>query len=166
MENAHDIQRENFALKSIALFEIFKSVVVLLAGFGCLAMIHRDLEAVGEHLIAFLHLNPEQHFSALFLKTLKNLKNSDLVWMSLAASLYSILKFIEGYGLWHARVWAEWLAIITGGLYLPFEFYEIYEKVTWIRVSLTMINVALVVYLLRLRKIKVAERKLSTTVLH
>jgi uncharacterized membrane protein (DUF2068 family) len=159
MEKVADIHRQHLALKSIALFEIFKGAVVILAGFGCLALINRDLQAMGEHLIAFLHLNPEHHYPAMFLQAIENVNNRDLVWMSMAAALYSTLKFIEGYGLWFARVWAEWLAIVTGGLYIPMEFYEIYQHVTWVRLALTSVNVALVLYLLWLRKVKVAARK-------
>lgn len=159
MDEAHKLKTENMALKGIALFEGFKGMVVILAGFGCLAMLNRDLESVGDHIVLFLHLDPTHHYPELFLSALSNLENKDLLWLSAGALLYSVLKFIEGYGLWYARVWAEWLAIISGGLYIPLEVYELYKEVTWIRVTLTTVNVALVGYLLWLRETKAAERK-------
>jgi uncharacterized membrane protein (DUF2068 family) len=158
MEKVSDIHNQHLALKSIALFEAFKGIVIILAGFGCLAVINRDLQAIGEHVVSILHMSPDQHYPAIFLATLEHLGRKDLLWLSAGAAVYSTLKFIEGYGLWHARVWAEWLAIISGGIYIPFEFYELYKQLTWIRLALTGFNVALVVYLLWLRKIKVAAR--------
>lgn len=153
-----DTRAEDVALKSIALFEFFKGIAVLLAGFGCLALLGRDPEALGEHLLAFLHVGTENYYSAFFLKSLADLNNSKLVLMSVGAAAYATLKAIEGYGLWYAKVWAEWLAIFTGGIYLPFEFYEIYKEVTWVRVLVTLFNVGLVLYLLWLRQKKVARR--------
>jgi uncharacterized membrane protein (DUF2068 family) len=34
---------------------------------------------------------------------------------------YAAIRLAEGYGLWLGKHWAEWLAVISAGLYLPFE---------------------------------------------
>ena len=74
--------------------------------------------------------------------------NNTRLWLLAAgASLYSGLRFIEAYGLWHERAWAEWLGVISGGLYLPLEIYELMVGVTLIKVVLFVINVLIVAFL-------------------
>jgi uncharacterized membrane protein (DUF2068 family) len=60
---------------------------------------------------------------------------------------YSIMRFLEAYGLWNARAWAEWIALISGALYLPFEIYKLIYRVNWFHVVVLTINVAIVLYM-------------------
>ena len=46
----------------------------------------------------------------------------------LFAAGYGIVRGVEAYGLWHARRWAEWFAALSGGIYVPFEIYELATK--------------------------------------
>jgi len=72
-----------------------------------------------------------------------------LAVLAMGAIAYSTARFIEAYGLWRERRWAEWFAVVAGGLYIPIELYELVRRVTWIRFGLLAINVAIVVYLAR-----------------
>jgi uncharacterized membrane protein (DUF2068 family) len=58
--------------------------------------------------------------------------------------LYALFRFLEAYGLWSGRRWAEWLAVVSGGLYLPLEIYELIQKYTWMRVSAVIVNLIVV----------------------
>ena len=60
---------------------------------------------------------------------------------------------MEAYGLWKARVWAEWVALISGAVYLPFEIYELFRRITIVRASVLIVNLAIVLYMLYLRTI-------------
>jgi uncharacterized membrane protein (DUF2068 family) len=67
------------------------------------------------------------------------------------ATVYSILRFIEAYGLWYTRPWAEWLAIASGSIYIPFEVEDLLRRPDWIRLLIIVINVAIVLYMVMLR---------------
>ncbi|MCZ7627423.1 MAG: DUF2127 domain-containing protein [Candidatus Methylomirabilis sp.] len=41
------------------------------------------------------------------------------------AAGYASVRFVEAYGLWLERRWAEWFAAVSGGIYIPFEIYEL-----------------------------------------
>ena len=70
----------------------------------------------------FLHVNPDRHHSAqVFLNLADNITDRKLWAMAGGAAAYSIVRFVEAYGLWRARAWAEWFALISGALYVPFE---------------------------------------------
>ena len=45
------------------------------------------------------------------------------------------------------RRWAEYLTIITTGGLLPLEVYEINKHITWIKIGVLLVNIAIVVYL-------------------
>ena len=60
-------------------------------------------------------------------------------------------RFIEAYGLWHMRVWAEWFALLSGGIYLPWEILELIERPTRLHWALFLSNVVIVSYMLYIR---------------
>jgi len=58
-----------------------------------------------------------------------------------------LVRFTEAYGLWHERPWAEWFGALAGGIYIPFELYELTLGVSIIKVGALMINVLVVLIL-------------------
>ena len=42
------------------------------------------------------------------------------------------------------RRWAEWFAAISGGIYIPFELYELFQGVTWLSLGALVVNVFIV----------------------
>jgi uncharacterized membrane protein (DUF2068 family) len=55
---------------------------------------------------------------------------------------------VEAYGLWYARAWAEWIALISGALYLPFEIYKVAHRQSLFHVSILLLNLAVVFYMI------------------
>jgi len=58
------------------------------------------------------------------------------------------VRFIEAYGLWYARRWAEWIAALSGGIYVPFELFELYERATWPSLGALVVNSMIVAFML------------------
>lgn len=138
-------------IRSVALFEAAKGALVLLAGWGLLALAHRDAQHLGEQIVRHLHLNPARTHPRILIEAAAHLSNDRLRWLAFAALLYSGVRFVEAYGLWRLRPWAEWLAILSGGLYLPLEIYELARHPTALRAAVLVLNAALVAYLSSVR---------------
>ncbi len=138
-------------VRAIALFEAVKGAVVLVAGFGLLALVHRDLEEIAERLVRHSHLNPASHYPRVFIEAAARTSDSRLRTLAGLAFVYSTVRFVEAYGLWKMRAWAEWFAIISGFIYLPVEAYELIEKPTLIRAGVLIGNSLIVAYLLYVR---------------
>ena len=66
-----------------------------------------------------------------------------------AAALYAALRFLEAYGLWRNRRWAEWLAALSGAIYIPFELYELHRGVSWLKLAALLLNAAVLAYMCR-----------------
>ena len=138
-------------LRSVAVFEAVKGLLVLAAGLGLLHLLHKDLQLEGENWLRFLHMNPEHHYEQLFLQAMGRIKQKNLIWFALGALAYCIVRLIEAYGLWHRRIWAEWFAILSGSMYLPVEFYELFRHFSKFKVGLVVLNIVIVAYLLHSR---------------
>ncbi|HYD62074.1 MAG TPA: DUF2127 domain-containing protein [Noviherbaspirillum sp.] len=136
------------ALRTIALIEAAKGALVLLAGVGLLALVHHDLQRFAENLVAHAHLNPASGYPRIFLDLAKQLTDSRLQLLASGAGLYACVRFIEAYGLWQARPWAKWFAAASGGIYIPFELFELVERVTWVGLVSLVLNIAIVAFML------------------
>jgi len=131
----------------VSLFEAAKGLLVLLAGFGLLAYVHKDLHLAADRLVRHFHLNPASRYPRIFLDLADHVTNGQLWVMAFFALLYAAARLIEAYGLWHERSWAEWYAVLTGGIYIPLELYELARGVTWPKVTLLVVNAGIVAYL-------------------
>ncbi len=143
-------------LQFIALFEAAKGGIVLVAGFGLLSLIHRDVEAMAEQIAEHLHLNPASHYPRIFIEAASKLDDGRLWLFAGLAFLYATFRFVEAYGLWYMRRWAEWLAVVSGGIYMPLEVYELVKLVTWPRILALVANALIVAYL---ASVLVAQKK-------
>jgi len=132
----------------VAIFEACKGFLVLIVGFALLSFIHQDLEHVAEKIVKHLHLNPASRIPRIFAALADRTTDTQLVLIALGALLYSTMRFIEAYGLWHNRVWAEWFALITSGMFVPVEIFELVTKPTWIKFCILAGNTAVVLYLI------------------
>jgi uncharacterized membrane protein (DUF2068 family) len=142
--------RRDFApvgIRAVALFEAAKGGIVVMAGLGLLALIHRDVQGVAEEIVRHLHLNPAMHFPHIFLDAAARATDTRLWALALTAMLYASVRFAEAYGLWRQRVWAEWFAILTGSIYLPIELYELTVSVTLVKVTVFIVNLFIVAWL-------------------
>lgn len=136
------------ALRTVAFIEAAKGALVLFAGFGLLSLIHHDVQRFAERLIAHFHLNPAAHYPRIFVHAATQLTDARLLLIAAGASVYSLVRFIEAYGLWYARRWAEWFAALSGGIYIPFELFELYERITWLRLGSLALNATIVAIML------------------
>lgn len=146
-------------LRTVAAFEALKGALVLIVGLGGLTFLHRDLDEFAEHLLRFLHLNPEGHRAQVFLDAAARVTDRQLWILAAGALAYSTVRLIEAYGLWHRRVWAEWFAIISGGLYIPVELYELIHRPRHIKAVILMVNVAIVAYLIYIRGLSIKRHR-------
>jgi ABC-type transport system substrate-binding protein len=54
----------------------------------------------------------------VLIRLASNVTDAKLWTAAAAAVVYSIVRFVEAYGLWHRRIWAEWFALLSGAMRL------------------------------------------------
>lgn len=136
------------ALRSVALIEFAKGAIVLAAAVSLYWIDPADV--VGAFL-NFLHIDPDRHFARLVFSWADKLSNIRFWHIILLAGAYSGLRFAEAVGLWRARPWAEWIALVSGALYLPFEIRLLAHRVSLLHAGIFLVNLAIVLFMFYLR---------------
>lgn len=134
-------------LRAVAILEATKGALVLLVGFGLLSLVHHDIEHIAEQLVRHAHMNPASHYPRIFIDAASQLADVRLWLIAAGAGTYATVRFIEAYGLWHGRRWAEWFAALSGSIYIPYELLALERHVSWISISTLTVNVAIVAYM-------------------
>lgn len=135
-------------LAAIAVFKLVKGMLLLLVGLGLLKLMHADIATLFSRLIEALHLNADSRIiHALVLKVDTWQPHSVLV-AGLVSLGYAGMLLLEGIGLWLERSWAAYLTVISTSLLLPFELYEVIDRVSMLRVGVLLLNLVIVFYLI------------------
>lgn len=134
------------ALKTVAVYEAVKGVLVLLLGSGVISLLHlhSNVQALALQLIEHYHLNPTSRFPRIFIDTVAKLNDRRLWMLAGFAFIYVVLRFVEAYGLWKARAWAEWLTALSSAIYIPFEVVELVQHASWLGAATLVLNLAIV----------------------
>ena len=134
-------------MRLVATFEGGKGLLVLLAGGGLLAMLHRDVQHMAEDLVRVMHLNPASHYPRIFIDAASHTTHGRLLILAWLALAYAVIRLVEGYGLWHGRRWAGWFAAVSGGIYVPLEVFELWTHPSWLKAFTLAANVAVVSFM-------------------
>ncbi|HXS65702.1 MAG TPA: DUF2127 domain-containing protein [Streptosporangiaceae bacterium] len=78
---------------------------------------------------------------------------STLTLIAVGVALFAIVELVEGVGLWLSKRWGEYFAMVVTSLGLPYEIWDIHLKVTWTKLLLFGINLALVAYLVLTKRL-------------
>jgi uncharacterized membrane protein (DUF2068 family) len=135
-------------LRAIAVFEGAKGAVVLAAGFGLLLLVHRDLQTIAEHMVQHSHLDPASRYPRIFIDLAARTTDARLWLLALGAAGYAAVRFVEAYGLWHAKPWAEGFAAAAGAIYIPFEIYKLAHGGGWHAALALAANAAIVAFMI------------------
>jgi uncharacterized membrane protein (DUF2068 family) len=124
-----------------------------------LVAVRDHIEDLAEELLYHLHIGFDHRWAQALLHGASNL--SDMrIWTVVAVALsYATVRFIEAWGLWQRRIWAEWFALLSGTLYLPLEILKVAEHRRWETIAILVINLAIVLYMLEIRIRESRSRK-------
>jgi uncharacterized membrane protein (DUF2068 family) len=151
-DGQHPLSATRRALRTIAVFEAVKGFAVLAAMVGILDLMHRDVRHLAMDLIGHFGLNPDAHYPSMLLHYAELLPQADVRSLLPIALAYILIRLLEGYGLWNDKAWAEWLAALSGGIYIPFEIGHLVHRFSAISSLVLVANILVVGFMLyRLR---------------
>jgi uncharacterized membrane protein (DUF2068 family) len=149
---------DRIVLRLIAVDRVFHFVVLSLLGIAVLAFaadrakLHDRFYQFTTSLqeaIAGGPVSTTGHVGIVHdLDKLFTLSQGTLIEAGIALLCYAALEGVEAIGLWQGRRWAEYLTFIATVILLPFEVYELTERVSPLKLIGFAINLAVVVYLI------------------
>ena len=141
-------------LRLIGAGKLVKAVLFLLLGLALLRVLGN--ESRSEAIIDWVdQLRPGKltHLVDVVLRKVLSLPVGRRFVLVGGAFAYAAVFATEGTGLLLRKRWAEWLTVVSTGLLIPFEIYEIAIRPDAIRIGAFTLNAAVLVYLIvRIRR--------------
>jgi uncharacterized membrane protein (DUF2068 family) len=148
--------RSKLVLRLFALERFLRAIIFGVAAFGLWRYRYsrnaieqafdRELPVIRD-LLRQLGFNIDHSKFVGLLQHALTLSNGSLTLLAAGAAGYAVLEVVEGTGLWLARRWGEYFAMIATSLGLPLEIYDLTRQVSATALVLFGINLALVLYL-------------------
>jgi uncharacterized membrane protein (DUF2068 family) len=133
-------------LHALALFELAKGVLALLAAASLEVMGPGPIRRFIDDLIVRFNLDPDRGT----LPSLLKLINPEAVHLAVAiVGFYAVWRLVEAWGLWRAKAWASWLGCVGTAAYLPLDLYALYQHHGWHTWAVLLINLLVVWVLAR-----------------
>jgi uncharacterized membrane protein (DUF2068 family) len=134
-------------LQIVAVFKLFKGLVLFAVGIGAVKLLHKDLAFEVERWANIFRVDPNNRYIYRLLERFLTLDDRKLKELSVGTFFYSALLLTEGVGLWLGKRWAQHFTIVATSSFVPLEVYELTKRVSPPRLIVLLLNVVVVVYL-------------------
>lgn len=152
--------KKGLGLRIVGIVKLVSAALLLTLTFGIFHMPGKDIGRMLEHYVRMLHLDTENKFITDLLAKAAGVSPKQLMQAGTVTLIYAVLYVIEGIGLLMAKHWAEYLTIIATGALVPIEIYEVARRLSISRVTILIINLAIVAYLVY--RLRADKRKMQT----
>lgn len=147
-------QERHRALRLIAAYKLVKAFGLLLVALAAFGFVREArFEAFAQWVLS-LPIHHGHQFLVRLIDKLFELGPRKFDAIGIAACIYAGVFALEGWGLWRAKRWAEYLTVIVTASLIPLEVWEIHHHFTWLKVAAFAANIAIVWYLIRLLRNK------------
>ncbi len=140
-------QQSSFILILIGLFKLLKAALLITVGIGAIKLLHKDLAETVLHWAQVLRVDPDSRYVHGILVRIFRVTPKQLKELSVGTFFYAGLFLTEGLGLLLQKHWAEYFTIVTTGLFIPLELYELARHFTITKLVVAAVNILIVWYL-------------------
>ncbi len=124
-----------------------KGCLLLALAIGLLQLLHQDIAHTLTRIANALKVDPNNRYLTDLLARSRLISDNNIGVVSGLTFAYSALFFVEGFGLYFEKVWAEFLTIIVTSAFIPLELFEIALHPNIWKVATLFINITIVAYL-------------------
>ena len=136
------------SLKTIACLKVLRGSIAITIGVS-LFLVYRRSEAfswIDHPILGGIASNDP--FLQMVFAWLGSFNQAQILSIAVLASLMGALRWVEAGGIWFNQSWAQWLAVFSGFVYIPFEINELIYRFSWLMVVVLLVNTLIVSYLL------------------
>lgn len=134
-------------LRLIAAVKIAKGFALFGLSLGLFDLVHRDLSATALHFVQIARISPENHYVELLLVKVGLIEPREVRLFGELSILDGSIQLVEGFGLWFGAIWAEYVVVISSGIFVPEECIALWRHFTWTRVTILAVNAAIFIYM-------------------
>lgn len=147
-------------LRWIGAYKLVKGAMALFMALVVLRWTHRDLPEVAAQWMERLHITAHSALGHFISEKVIQIHTRSLRTVAVILFVYVVIAAAEGVGLIMRKTWAEWLTIVTTAGLIPVELYEFFRHFTWVRLTILLLNVGVVIYLVVRLKRDHAKREI------
>jgi len=146
--------RDLFILRFLAIERLLRGLLIVVAAWAVWKfsnsqdavrrLFEDDLTAL-RPFAAHFHYDLENSPVVESIRKTFDYKPSTLRTVAALLAGYAAIEIVEGFGLWWAKRWAEYLTVVATAAFLPLEVYEIHEKVSYFKIVTLVLNVILAI---------------------
>ncbi|MEI9939524.1 MAG: DUF2127 domain-containing protein [Pseudomonadota bacterium] len=148
----------------IGALKLLKGLALLVLGVGLLSLLHRDAAEAVRQAIEFARFDTHARLVEELLAKVAGISHKTMRRLGVGTLIYAAVFGIEGLGLLLGKVWAEYMTAGVTISFLPIEAYELIAHPSATKALVTLVNVAVVVYLvLEIRRRRANEHLRAET---
>jgi uncharacterized membrane protein (DUF2068 family) len=152
-------QPANRTLRWIGTLQLIKGSLLIALALGLLSFLHRDVDGIVGVWMSKVGINIEKGHAAAFLEMLDLVTDKQLFEMSLVAFGFGAVLVTQGAALLLRKEWAKYLTLVATSLLIPFEAFELAKGFGYIKLTVLLINVAIVALMIFLVRAKRAAAR-------
>jgi uncharacterized membrane protein (DUF2068 family) len=127
----------------------YKTFTATLLGLTAIAILlalknHEAMKAWTENLV----LAGREGVVTWTVENVLQLRRRTLAFGAVAAFFYAGLSGLEAVGLWYEKAWGRWLVLISIGVSIPIEIFELSKGFSAVKLTVFLLNVAIFAYVL------------------
>ena len=136
-------------IHSIGIYKICKGLLFIALAAGLFSISKVDPDDLEDILTGYLHIDTENRLWIYLSNLLGALTDTKVKLFGFGFVLLSILNFAQAVGLILQQKWAAVLVVLEDLIFIPFEIYQLWKKVTLKICIVLAVNVVIAVYLLK-----------------
>jgi hypothetical protein len=136
------------SLKTIACLKVLRGSIAITIGVSLFLVFQRSeaFSWIDHPILGGIASNDP--FLQMVFAWLGSFNQAQILSIAVLASLMGVLRWVEAGGIWFNQSWAQWLAVFSGFVYIPFEINELIYRFSWLMVFVLLVNILIVSYLL------------------
>jgi uncharacterized membrane protein (DUF2068 family) len=138
--------RHPTGLLVIIFYKTFTATVLTLTAIAILLSLKNfaELQSWAEDLV----LAGRQGIVKWIVEHVVQLRPRTFVFGAVAMLFYAALSGLEAIGLWYEKAWGRWLILISIGISIPVEIYELSKGFSWMKLVVFLLNLGIFAYVL------------------
>ncbi len=143
-----ELKKEKF-LKFIILYKMLAGLSQFMLALWVLSFIDDDIGEWANDLALKLGLDTEASHIMYLVDKAGEVSDTAVVGVAAMLFMFTMIAFIEAWGLHLRRRWAEWLTVGVTASFIPLELYDAITRMSKGMVIILIINCSIVYYLAR-----------------
>ncbi len=132
----------------IGAFKLVGAILLFGAGIGVYKLAGRDVSETLEEMAATYRLDPHSHFFHAAISWVSGIDRAKLRAIGVGTFFYAMLYAAEGIGLVLEKAWGGYLTVVVTGALIPLEVWEVVHKPEPKRITVLVVNVAILIYVI------------------